>query len=306
MSRRNPLLTSALLVGLPLWLAVSAGIGLWLHFKKEKERELAQESRFARAVSIPSLKDDLTKFVEIIGERHASTESAASNLSRAASMIEGLLGSSNMGYTVNRLRGPANWPMLHVTLPGSDPSSPPVWVLAAYDSRPGSKGADLNASGLAATLATAQAMANSKNPSPVHFLFIPHTHDPDSPVIETIQLARQSIAKQGPPHSVLCVETMGSGERLWLTSRDTEAKSLPLIQGLGEVVGAEVACLADDTDLASLLFETGLPTARVATGPIPPADAKDDRTPFAPTVAASTGRLLELVQRCAGTHSSRN
>jgi hypothetical protein len=42
-----------------------------------------------------------------------------------------------------------------------------------------------------------------------------------------------------------------------------------------------------------------LPAVRVATRPLLTPDEKDDRLPFAPTVAASTGRLIELIRRCS-------
>jgi hypothetical protein len=42
-----------------------------------------------------------------------------------------------------------------------------------------------------------------------------------------------------------------------------------------------------------------LPAVRVATRPLLLADEADDRLPFAPTVTASTGRLIELIRRCA-------
>ena len=53
------------------------------------------------------------------------------------------------------------------------------------------------------------------------------------------------------------------------------------------------------SDLASVLFEMNLPAVRVATRPILTPDEADDREPFAPTVAASAGRLVELIRRLA-------
>ena len=295
---KRPKWASVLLVVLPLWLVVSGGLAMWYFSGEDSRREEVEQERFAQAVSAPMLADDLKKLVEIIGERNGASESAAKNLTRAASMIEGLLGPSNTGYTVRRVQGPADWPLLQVTIPGKNPDAPAIWVLSSYDSRPGSPGAEANATGLAATLAAAQALASDKRDMGIHFVFLPHANDPESPVLETATKFKE-IA--GSPKAVLCVESMGAGEQLWLNSRDTAAAPLALAQGLGSVRGAEVICLGDDVDLASILFEMGLPAVRVATRPLVLPDEADDKLPAAPIVAASTGRLIELIRRCAAS-----
>jgi hypothetical protein len=48
-----------------------------------------------------------------------------------------------------------------------------------------------------------------------------------------------------------------------------------------------------------LLFEVDLPAVRVSTRRHVTPEEPDERLPFAPTVAASTGRLIELIRRCA-------
>lgn len=286
-----------LLVALPVWLLASGAVAIWFALHRENQQEEAEQQRFAQIVSIPMMADDLKKLIEIIGERHGSTEGAARNLTRTASMIEGLLGPGNTGYTVHRERGPADWPLIRVTLQGKNPDQPAIWVLASYDSRPGSPGAEANATGLAATLAAAQAMAADTPPANVHFVFLPHANDPESPVLETAAKFKELAADA---KAVLCVEAMGAGEELWLTSRDTSAPPLALVHGLGSVRGAEVVCLGEDADLASILFELGLPAVRVATRPMLTPEEPDDQSPSAPIVAASAGRLVELIRRCAG------
>ncbi len=277
---------------------ISAGFGIWFYLKHEKKIESKEQARFAQAVSIPLLEDDLKKIVEVIGERNASSETAATNLSRMASMIDGLLGPSNTGYPVRRIRTTTDWPILQVTLKGKNENSPALWIITSYDSPIGSRGAESNATGVAATIAAAQALAREKPAAPVHFIFMPHANDLESPVMETATKLREIVLSGEAPHAVLCVETMGGGEELWLTSRDTTAFPLSKVTGLGKVVGAEVACLGEDTDLASVLFEMGLPAVRVATRAIRSSDEPDDRLPFAPTVASSTGRLIEMIRRC--------
>ena len=289
-----------LLVLLPLWLIGSGAGALWYYFHREKKQALVEQERFAQVVSAPLMADDLRKIVEVLGERNASSATAAANLSGTASMIEGLLGPSNTGYAVHKTKGPADWPILQVSLAGKQPDAPPVWVITSYDSRAGSRGAEANATGLAATLAAAQALARDKPRAPVHFVFLPHSNDPDSPVVETAAKFVELAKPTGPPKAILCVEAMGAGEPLWLTSREVSAAPLNLVAGLGAVYGAEVVCLGEDTDLASMLFEMNLPAVRVSTRPLVVAGEADDRLPFAPTVAAATGRLIELVRRCSG------
>lgn len=293
---RRPRWVTVLLIVLPAWLITSGAAALWYYFQLEEKQALVQQERFAQAVSTPLLADDLRKIVEIIGERNPSSESAAEGLSRTASMIEGLLGPSNTGYAVRRHTGPAQWPLLQVTLAGKIPTAPPIWVITSYDSRPGSRGAEANASGLAATLAAAQALATDKPGPAIHFVFLPHSNDPTSPLPETAQTFAQIANAAGPPAAVLCIEAMGADTTLWLTSPDVSASPLELAAGLGKVYPTADGA----TDLASRLFEIGLPTVRVATRPPVTAGEEDDRLPFAPTVAAATGRLLDLIRRCAG------
>lgn len=297
--RKRPRAVTWLLVLLPLWLFAS-GIGaVWYFLHAEKRQELRGEQRFARAISEELLADDLRKVVELIGERHASSASSARNLTRTASMIEGLLGPGNTGYKVRRERGPGEWPLLHVLLAGDKPSEPGVWVVSSYDSRPGSPGAEANATGLTATLAAAQALAGTSFPANIHFVLIPHANDPDSPVIATATRLREVIADAGGARALLCVEAMGAGRQLWLSSRETAATPLSLTHELGVVRGVEDICLSDDSDLASMLFEMGLPAVRVATRTQVSPDEADKTLPDASLVAASTGRLVELIRRCA-------
>jgi hypothetical protein len=288
---------SVLLIILPVWLIGSASVGIWLYLRHEKAKDQIEQARFAQRISTPELADDLRKIVDVIGERNVSSATAAANLTRIAAMIDGLLGPGNTGYAVKREKGPADWPLIHVTLRGKSEETP-VWIVTSYDSPAGSKGGESNASGVAATLAAAQAIALEKPENSVHFIFLPHANDHESPVIDSALVLR-NLVRQSTPKAVLCVEAMGGGETLWLTSRDTTALALQKIDGLGKVVGAEVACLGEDSDLASVLIELDLPAVRVATRAILTPGEKDDRQPFPPTVAASTGRLVELIQRLA-------
>lgn len=283
-----------LLVILPVWVIVSAGFGLFKYFSDEKSAALEEAQRFAQSVSAESLADDLKKIVNVIGERHAGKPD---KLSATSSMIRGVLGPSNTGYEVKAVNGPGAFLILHVSIASENADAAPVWLLTSYDSPPGSRGAERNATGLTATLAAAQALAGDKPARPIHFLFLPHANDLESPVAETALIASKLIGSA--PKAILCIEAMGDAETLIFSSRDTAALPAVELPDLGKILGAEVVCLGEDTDLASVLFKMGIPAVRVATRPMLLPDEEDDKLPFAPTLAASSGRLIELVRRLA-------
>jgi hypothetical protein len=287
-----------LLVILPLWLVASAAFALVKYFKDEKADAAEEAQRFAKSVSSKSIADDLRKTIDVIGERNTGSPE---NLSATASMIAGSLGPSNTGYAVQQIKGPAGFPILMVGVASKNADASPVWLLTSYDSPPGSRGAEKNASGLAATLAAAQALAESSPAHPIRFLFLPHANEADAPIIETALAVANMIKAEPAPKAILCVEAMGDAETLILSSRDTTAIPSVDFQDLGKALGAEVTCLGDDFDLASTLFEMNLPAIRVATRPTLLPDEKDDKQPFAPTVAASAGRLVELARRLANS-----
>jgi hypothetical protein len=297
-SNKRSILFPLLLALIPLWL-VASGIGaMWYYFHREKTDALIEQARFPQAVSATLMNDDLRKIVDVIGERNNSSKQAAANLSRTSAMIEGLLGPSNTGYTVKTHKGPANWPLLQVTVTGKKPDAPALWVVTSYDSCVGSRGVEANATGLAATLAAAQSLASDKPECNIQFIFLPHVNDTDSQVRETALELTQLVTEAGGAKSILCVESMGAGKTLWLSSRDTTAAPLNLIYKLGKVHGADDICLGDDTDLTSTLFEMNLPAVRVSTRAHVAESEPDDKLPASGTLAASTGRLIELIHRC--------
>lgn len=299
-TRRPRRWLAVFLVTLPAWLIASGGFSVWLYFRNEESRINQIDHAFGRMVSAESLADDVEKITRIIGERHGSSDTASSGLDQTASMIEGSLGPSNTGLSIRKINSPTRWPILTTLIPGSDPDSAPIWLVTSYDSRPGSIGTEANATGLAATMATAQALVNTPLKRSVHFAFLPHANDPDSPVVETV---RQYLDSAQNAHLILCIEAMGGSDTLWLTSRNTESPILPLFEGLGEVKGAEVTCLNEDTDIASILFQNNAPAVRIATRAQVFVDDPDDSHPDAESLAAATGRLVTLVQRCAATEN---
>ena len=286
----------------PLGLVFTSGLGLWLHFKGKAAAEQVEQARFTTAIKQELLHDDMGKMLSFVGERHISNPAGIQGLNRAAAMIEGSLGPSNAGYKVESISGPEvgenRWPILIATLRGSDAKAAPLWVVAPYDSRPGSPGAEANASGMVSVMAAAHALANTSPKRAVHFAFVPHAYDAEAPVMETQSQLAQRIGKAS---AVLVVESMGAAEKLMISSRDAANPALQQASGLGEVVGAEAICLEDDFDLSATLFELELPAARVSTRPVVKVDEADDTAPKPEVHAAATRSLVTLIERLSGS-----
>jgi hypothetical protein len=283
---------------LPLWLVVSSVVGLWLYLRNKEANEEASQLRFTTGIAEQGLADDVAKLLNFVGERHGGDAAGAQGLNRAAAMIEGSLGPSNAGYRVERLAGPSlptgRWPILIVKVRGKDEDAPALWVLAGYDSRPGSPGAEANASGVASVLAAAHALASDLPERPIHFAFAPHVHQAEGPLLETLEILRERVRPAG---AVLVVEAMGAAGELKVSSRDAAHPALGKVEGLGEVVGAEAICLEDDFDLSAALFERGMPALRVATRPVVGVGDSDDRAPDPRLHAAATTALVEWIRR---------
>jgi hypothetical protein len=286
------------LVALPLWLVISGGVGLWWSFRAKESAEREEQALHARKVDAASMADDVRKLVQVVGRRDTSDEAGGRGLERAAAMIEGALGPANAGFVVRKPAASGEdgrWPVLDVTVGGK--AKPALWLVAAYDTR--ADGVEANATGVAALLAAALALPGEGLPRETRVLFVPHGCEVDGPMVEGVAVLRERIREEGGAWQVLCIEAMGAGEELWISCRDTAAPVFGALNGLGQAVGAEDVCLADDFDLASTLCEMGLPAARVATRRmVGPAEAGGDLPPPA-IMAASAGRLVELARRLA-------
>jgi hypothetical protein len=284
-----------ILVGLPLWLAVSAIGALWYYFHLEKVEAETRRAAFAREISVASLADDLRKFSILIGERHSGEGEPSINLMRAASMIEGVLGPSNTGLDIRRVRGPGDWPLLETSIPASRPGATSVWVITAYDGPPGGIGGQFNASGLSAVIAAIQAAANDVPERHLRFLFLPHLHDTSAPVADTLRIAAETITSRGEVDAVLWIESMGAARELQLSA--THAESLPVDQL------ADVGTVVAGTH--GLEIHEGVPPwlldaiVRVSTREPYSAGEADTDVPSPMITADAAGKLLELLRRLA-------
>jgi len=287
-----------ILVGLPLWLAVSAGGALWHYFHKQEREAETRRAAFAREISVASLADDLRKFTGLIGERHIGDGEPSVNLSRTASMIEGVLGPSNTGLEIRRVRGPGDWPLIETSIPSRRPGAESVWVITGYDGPPGSMGGQFNASGLSAVIAVAQAAANDLPERHLRFLFLPHMHDPAAPVGDTLRIAAEAITARGQVDRVFWVEAMGSAADLVLTANQPELLPVDQLSDLGAVAPG----------MHGLEIHDGVPAwlpdaiVRVSTrGPYLEGEADAEVSPA--LVADTAGKLLELLRRVANQDS---
>lgn len=287
---------------LPLWLIISAFFAVRHRVKSDATEDQRNRKQFSHAITASELRDDLNKLTTWIGERHQAAEGPAKNLTRTAAWIEGLLGPTNAGYLITKKQGPIEWPILTAKLAGKDPKKPAVWLVTTYDSAAGTQGIEANATGLIATLATARALAGSEPTAEIRFVFLPHFNHPDSPKIEIAALLKNLISESTPPMALLCIEAMGTHPKLLVNSRDaTLLAKLPL-HDLATREEPDPACLEEDKDLASLLFEIGLPAARIATRPPLANDESDTQIPSESTLAESAANLTELTRRCANSH----
>lgn len=288
----------ALLVVLPLWMAVSGGIGLWIWWRGQVAAEQAGPAKFATAIEAGALASDVRKLVEIAGPRGVGSEEERTGLDRAEAMIESSIGPSNAGYVIEKMPAPPTpegraWPVMVATLQGDE--RPPLWVVAGYDTAVANP-VEANATGLAAVLAVANALSGERLGRPVKFGFLPHVYDDASPVLKTLDAFTRWM---GEAETVLVVEAMGAGEELWISSRDAKRVSRPTFEESGKVVGAEVVCLEDDFDLSSVLFEMNRPAVRVATRPVVAGDEQAAELPDAEAHARATEKLAALVRALA-------
>jgi len=287
-SPQRPAWVGIALALLPLWLIASAGVAIYLSITRESNETAETQQRFMQEMSVERIADDLHKLTGVIGERNLSSESSRQNLSRAASMIEGILGPQNTGYAIDRIAGPAQWPILRAKLPGSSQNAPALWVVTTYDTPINPAPTSSASSGIAATIAAAQAMARDELQVEIHFIFLPHGNDPESPISETITKLK---ALGNAPQMVFHIDAMDRSGQLLAFTADPEATLLKSIGELGSLHALE----SNQATLADSLLKAGFKSVRITTQtnpdlePLPPAEH----------IAIATGRLIEWLRRCS-------
>jgi len=280
-----------LLCTIPLWLALSGGVGIWGYFRTQKAEERKEAARFATVVSASSMADDFHKLAVVIGARNSSVD-AGRGLTRTASWIEGILGPSNTGYAVQKVIDPeiGTWPILRVDLRGVDEKAAPLWIVTAYDSPNDEAGIADASSAVVSMIAAAQAIAGEKPHCPLRFVFLPHGNESSPLVAPTETRLIKMIREEGAAASILSIGNMRGGEGISLATEDATNHALSVVQGLGEVLSAA----RSEGTVAGRLDSEGLPAVAVASVAAHGAANEDSE---ADILASSTGRMVELVRR---------
>lgn len=257
-----------LIVAVPAWLLLSGAVAVWLHFRAEKNQLAKVEHAYQKSVSADSIADDFAKIVDVIGPRHQGTVAATDGLKRMASMIEGALGASNMGYEVQKfpgVDGAVDAPPLLAVDVMRRKTAGEIWVLCAYDSPPDmARGAD-SAAAAAVTLAVAQAMVGRELTQNVHFLFLPMGYAEARTRMAMLAKAHRLITKDANATQVLVIGSMLHPGDMQVLSRDAAQPLMTRADDLILVAENAEICMQDDAEVSTMLHEMGLPAALLLT-----------------------------------------
>lgn len=278
---------------IPLWLALSAGVAVWWSLRDDDQQERERNQRFALEMSEQRISEDLRKLGEMVGERHTGEQSSSKNLTRAAAMVEGVLGPSNTGYLIERIVAPMEWPIIRVSLPAKQANAPHLWVLTPYDS-PRDQSTALADSALAAAIAAAQTMAKDQAPCHIHFLFVPHGNEVEAPVRQTMERI-QSLMKS--PSAAFIIGPMGTSPQLLALSPNAASSST---QALGDL-GSHQWLASNLENLATTYRSMGIPALWVTSR----REGVDNNTIEASHIAITAGKLVEWLRRCARLEAAK-
>lgn len=276
----------------PVWLAVSAGTAVWWSINKDDKKEEERQQRFAMEMSEERIAEDLRKLSQMVGERHTRDETTQYNLTRAAAMVAGVLGPSNTGYEIENIVAPDQWPIMRASLPGPEENSPHLWVVVPYDS-PRDSETGLADSGLAAVIATAQALAKDQPQSHIHFLFVPHGNETESPVSETLKRVQ---ALMSAPSAVFVIGPMGTSPQLVVLTPNAAEASARALGNLGSQEWLDYNL----KNLATTYQPLNLPVLWVTTS----RTGNASNTISARDIAVSAGKLVEWLRRAARLQAS--
>jgi len=289
-----------LLIALPLWLALSGGVGLYLFLRSERISSETPNFQISREIKPESLMDDLRKLTVVIGERNFRNEETRKHLRSAAKMIEGSLSPQNTGFRVRRTTDEVafdqQWSIYWVEIEGKKTPEEVVWLFAGYDSPISSTGRELNATGVAALLALGQSLASATPDRTIRIAFLPHAYEENFALSETARIFNKTLVEAGGQVvHVLHVSRMGMGETLVTT-----AELPPAGEKLRPYQTAGAESPSPGGDLSSQLQAWNLPTAEVftvATSMAPRLDDLPDPRAFDRAVKALRVLVLDLATR---------
>jgi hypothetical protein len=293
-----------LIVAIPIWLALSGGVGLWLHFRQEEKNRQKQEHAYRKDIDGKSLADDFTKMVDLLGPRHDKSDAARQSLQRMASMIEGAMGLSNIGYEVTRAAGRESQGVSAPVLMADvlrRKTEQEIWLIVPYDSPPQLPRGQSSASAVAVSLAVAQSLVGRDIDHNIRFLFLPAGFAEEQERLDAAAQVKRLIGAQGTPRLVLVVGGMLHGGKLSVVSRDAGSPTLREMQELVSVAEDASICLQDDGEFSSLLAEMNLPAVLIGTFPQEPMTAEqEDAMPAAKNLMTqSAAELVALLLQLA-------
>lgn len=252
------------LIVFPTWLLVSGGVGLYLHFQAEKKAKEERVHAFQKKIDPQRMADDFRKFTEVIGARHHDSPEGVQGLKSMASMIEGSLGPSNMGYEVTKIPGVEingnTLPLLTADVLRRQ-TNQETWLLVPYDSDPTLPRGSETASAVAVGFAVAQELIGQPLRHNVRFLFFPGAYLEEDKRLELLAKMQRLIALDEKASQVLVLGSMLHQGSLHVLCRDSE---LPIAQVspklLTEAESGDI-CLNEDGETSTILYEIGLPAA---------------------------------------------
>lgn len=295
-----------LIVAVPVWLIVSGGLGLWAHFHYQEKERLEQTHAYRKDIDPASLADDFAKITQQIGARHHATEEGRVALQRMASMIEGALGPSNIGYEVKKLAGiesaGVTFPLLTTDVLRRK-TKEEIWLIVPYDSPKSLPRGGASASAVTVSFAVAQSLVGQPLERNVRFLYVPMAHADEQERLDMAARVQRLIGTSGGMIQILVLGSMvHSGEMIALT-RDAEQPLLRDAANLLAVSGDADICLQGDGEFSSLLFEMNLPAALLLKKPeIELSEQLEDGMQAPPRVLAqSAEQVVQVLWRMAGT-----
>jgi hypothetical protein len=244
-------LSKILIVVLPVWLAVSGGIGLWLHFQQQEKERQEQKHAYRQDIRAESVADDMQKIVERIGARHGASEAGKIGLVRMAAMIEGALGLNNIGYEVSKVASRGDdenvSPILLCDVMRRQ-TAEEIWVLVPYDSPSDLSRGQASASAVAVSFAVAQSLVGSTLPRNIRFAYLPSAHGAIEQRREMTERLQRLMKRRGAVVRVavigsmisedLVVQDMGkspSDQALWSELWPANEWPLSLLRAEGEL-----------------------------------------------------------------------
>ena len=278
-----------LLVGLPLWLVASTALGLWLWLKGGEAAE--EPAKFSTSITAESIASSLTKFADLVGPRHTTSEAGHRGLTRAAAMIEGTLGPSNAGYQIETISAPPvgdeSWPIIIARLPAGDEREP-IWMLTGYDQDPKQTDPAGPVTNLTALIAVAQTLATEKSSRPVYFVFLPHFFDDRAPVPGTLRALQRFIDRKEPGGFLASVQAMTDPDQLTLTgSADMPLEAL--------AANAKLPSPVDETPGHPALDALALPVVHLRA--TDPTNSATRNRPDPKQTAAASEQLAQWLRR---------